>query len=678
MKPMKLVATIAFLALASTAAAQDAKPTWLVRRAKAATPPAFDTLTIGKTTREEAVAALDAPSGQKDRVQGWQKTDACRNYGLYSIAARYDENDIIEELELILARPLEPWIVESDLRLDRPTERTDASRNPSAPAERLIYADAGVRLLVARERVVAIQLFAPTDVPAADLRRRIRVNDLQCRTGSFDRGRMGIAVSGIVRTDGWAKQNITATVRLRTRDGRPIPATGSTQPYRVSAQERTEFEWSNRFFVELFVPYQSLDRQAASRGPVILTLDAECAGLFSCAEMMIALPPARNPLVLPQIRIAEQRLTASPEHIQIVAETDRLDRQTMTAKLSVRGAGTGGTRDVGSAQAETDREFGDVRDFKIALDGKSTAVSGKPLVLRSTVECGGLRAVAEMECVFMPIVDGNGDGDIEKGPTYSIEVIQPAGEMLAHPYTDRLDSRPHTVPFEVKVQGLPPGLRSLRLSIDGAGERTLWSQVAGDKTAAVFKGEVPLPPGPYRITLSLPDSTATQPITLEGKLPGYPYAPTKEDLDEWIAYVAGWQERNKDAAVAWGLCNLGRDYYLLGMLDKAQESLDRAMVIYDRGGENPERLRNACRILAQTHLLRGDVAAMNAACERWMQSEPTDDELARFTFEWAESRALLDSDPSAARRLWEDTVRHASAAGTEIPPAPPWANEQPK
>ena len=66
----------------------------------------------------QAVAALGAPSGQKDRVQGWQKTDACRNYGLYSIAARYNENDIIEELELILARPLEPWIAESDLRLD--------------------------------------------------------------------------------------------------------------------------------------------------------------------------------------------------------------------------------------------------------------------------------------------------------------------------------------------------------------------------------------------------------------------------------------------------------------------------------------------------------------------------------------------------------------------------------
>ena len=73
--------------------------------------------------------------------------------------------------------------------------------------------------------------------------------------------------------------------------------------------------------------------------------------------------------------------------------------------------------------------------------------------------------------------------------------------------------------------------------------------------------------------------------------------------------------------------------------------------------------------------LRGDAAAMNAACERWVQADPPADELAYFNLEWARSRALLESDLSAARRLWEDAARQAAEAGVELPPAPPWAEE---
>jgi len=671
MKKLKLTASIALLVLASITAAQDAKPTWLVRRAKAATLPAFDTLTIGKTARDEAVAKLGAPSGEKDRVQGWRDTNACRNYGLYSIAARYDENDIIEELELILAKPLELFLAESNLRLDRPTERIDASRDPSISAERLVYGDAGIRLLVTRDRVVAIQLFLPTVATPADLRRRIRVTSLQCLAGSFERDKMGIAVSAIVKTDGCTDQNMTATVRLRTRDGRPIRAAGSTEPYLASARERVELEWGNPSFIDLFIPYDGLDCGTAFSGPATLTLEAQCAGLFSCAETITAFPPARDPLVLPQIRITEQRLTMSLKCVQIIVETDRLHRQTMTGKLSVRRAGTAQCKDMGGAQVATEREFGDVRDLMIAMDDELVWAEDMSLVLRSTVECGGLRAVAEMECVAVPSAGDKDGSNTGGGPKCSVEVVQPTEEMLTNPYTGRLDGRPHTVPFKVKVQGLPTGLRSLRLSIEDAGERTLWCRVTGDKETAVFEGEIPLPLGPYRVTLSLPDSTTTQPKTLEGKLSDYPYAPTKEDIEEWIAYVAGWRERSRGVAVAWGLCNLGRDYYLLGMLDEAQESLDRAMAVFHHGDENLSCVRNACQILARIHLLRGDAEALNAVCERWMQSKSAADELANFAFEWAQSCALLESDPSRACCIWKDAVRHASAAGTEIPPAPP-------
>lgn len=284
------------------------------------------------------------------------------------------------------------------------------------------------------------------------------------------------------------------------------------------------------------------------------------------------------------------------------------------------------------------------------------------------------RATAESSSAFgAPVIEDIESENVTENPTVSIKVIQPVGETLIHPYQDRLNSPPHTVPFEVQVQGLLAGLHSLRLSIEGAGERTLWYRVTANESAAVFREDIPLPPGPYRVTLSLPDATGIPPVTLEGKLPGYPYAPTKEDLDEWIAYVAGWQDRGKDVAVAWGLCNLGRDYYLLGMFNEAQESLDEAIVIYDRGVGDPERFRNACELLARIHLLRGDAGAMNAAYERWLQSEPAADEIAPFTFDWAQSRALLETDCSGARRLWEIAVQRATASGTEIPPAPPWA-----
>lgn len=676
MKSIKFIAIIAFLALACVAAGQNAEPTWLVRRAKPTTPPAFDSLIIGETTRDSTIATLGAPTGEKDRVLVWRDNKACRIYSLYRIAIRYDEKGIIEELELALKRPLEPWIAENELRLDRPTERTDVSRDASVPAERFIYADAGVRFLVARERVVAIQLFLPTAKSTADLRRRIRVTDLRCLAGSYIHGRTGISVSATVQTDGCAGQLVTARTRLRTQDGQPIRTTDSTESFRFFAEERAEFEWGDLFFVELFVPYNLLDLQVARRGPMILTLEAECVNLVSCAETITSLPPTRDPLVLPQIRITEQYVTASPEHVQVVVETDRLHRQTMTAQLAVREAGTGESRDVGDAQAETQHEFGDVQDFKIALNEESMGATDKPIVLHSMVECGRLRAIAEMECVFIALTEGDDKINTEQNLTCSIEVIQPVDEMLVHPYNDRLDSRPHTLPFEVQVQGLSAGLRSLRLAIDGAGERTLWCQVADDETIAVFRGEVPLPPGPYRVTLSLPDATTIPPITLEGKLPEYPYAPTKEDLDEWIAYVAGWQECKKEVAVAWGLCNLGRDYYLLGMLNEAQETLDKAINIYSRGGEALEQLHDAYRILTQIQLLRGDTAALNAAYKRWMQSEPKGDELASVTFEWAQSLALLETDLSDARRLWKDVVRYTSVAGIDIPPTPPWANGQ--
>jgi hypothetical protein len=282
-------------------------------------------------------------------------------------------------------------------------------------------------------------------------------------------------------------------------------------------------------------------------------------------------------------------------------------------------------------------------------------------------------AIGERAYAFASPAKGQSADDTEEVPACSVELIQPTGETLIHPYKDRLDSLPHTIPFVIRIQGLPAGLHSLRLSVEGAGGRTLWYWVTEDETVAVFRGDVPVPPGPYRITLSLPEVARTPPIAVEGKLPSYPYAPTKEDLDEWIAFIAGWEEQGKDVAVAWGLCNLGRDYYLLGMLDKAQESLHRALAIYDRDTEDPERLRNACQILARIHLLRGDTAAMNAACERWLKSEPTSEEIARFTFDWAQSRALLETAPSSARRLWESAIQHATAAGIEIPPSPPWA-----
>jgi len=265
-------------------------------------------------------------------------------------------------------------------------------------------------------------------------------------------------------------------------------------------------------------------------------------------------------------------------------------------------------------------------------------------------------------------------GQTEEASKYSITILQPVGETLADPYKNRLSRRPHTVPFEVEVQGLPAGLHALRLSIEGVGKRILWQNVTSDQTAT-FRGDIPLPPGPYRITLSVPDATATRPVTLEGMLPSYPYAPTKTDLDEWLAYVAAWEERGKDVAVAWGLCNLGRDYYLLGMLDKAEESLSQAIAIYDGGNRDPERFRNACQILAHIHLLRGDTAAMNAACERWTASDPTDEEMARFTFEWAQSLALLETDPIGARRLWKSAVQRATQAHTQIPPTPAWATD---
>jgi hypothetical protein len=675
MKFIKLISVIACLSLASTTCAQNVEPTWLVRRATSQTAPAFDTLAIGEATRDQVITLCGPPTAEKDRVQVWKDIEACRRNGLYSIAAQYDNQNILEELELILARPLEPRIVENDLRLEQPTARTDASSDPSVPAERLVYAQAGIRLLIARERVIAIQLFEPTETSTVDLLQRIRVSNLQCRVGSFNRGRTGIAVSATVQTDGCAKQRVIARARLRTLDGQPIRAAGLTRSYSLSTAEQVQLEWGNHFFVDLFIPYRSLNPVAGQRGQVILTLDAQCAGLYSCAETSIGLPPAQNPLVLPQIRITEQRVTLPSEEVQVVIETDRLNQQTMTAQLSLRETGTKQSKNAGSTQSQTEREFGDVQDFKIALDRDAVEVNKKPLILRSTVECTKLRAIAEMVCVFHPKPEGMDDPG--KGSPCLIEIIQPAGEMLTDPYRDRLDSRPHTVPFEVQVKGLPKGLRSLRLTLENGGERYLWCLVTSETAVAVFEGDIPLPLGPYHVTLSLPDATETPSITLKGKLPEYPYAPTKEDLDEWTAYVTGWQQHGKAVAVAWGQSNLGRDYYLLGKLDQAQESLDKAITILSRNSYQAEQLRNACRTLAKTYLLRGNVAAMNTAYEQCITSKPTAEEFAYLTLDWAQSRALLESDPSEARRIREDAIRHAFEAGITTPPTPPWVNQTP-
>jgi len=156
------------ITLAAAALAQSPFDTALVfdplTVIQAARPPrgsSFKDLVIGQATRPMVAAALGQPTGGTGNVVEWKDTADCRRFDLEGITARFDRNDVLEQLWIRLRRPLHPGTVVAAFSLNQPSEI-----RPNGAQEVQMFTPAGIAMGVRGGWVDALWLIQARPAPA--------------------------------------------------------------------------------------------------------------------------------------------------------------------------------------------------------------------------------------------------------------------------------------------------------------------------------------------------------------------------------------------------------------------------------------------------------------------------------------------------------------------------------
>jgi hypothetical protein len=106
-------------------------------------------------------AALGQPTGGTDNVVEWKDSADCRRFDLEGITARFDRNDVLEQLWIRLRRPLHPGSVAAAFSLNHPSEI-----RPNGTQEVHMFTPAGIAMGIKGGWVDALWLIQARPAPA--------------------------------------------------------------------------------------------------------------------------------------------------------------------------------------------------------------------------------------------------------------------------------------------------------------------------------------------------------------------------------------------------------------------------------------------------------------------------------------------------------------------------------
>ena len=293
----------------------------------------------------------------------------------------------------------------------------------------------------------------------------------------------------------------------------------------------------------------------------------------------------------------------------------------------------------------------------------------------------------------------------------TLRVIRPTVAELAKPYELAPPTRLtlYQIHLEVEVTNLPPGLHRLEAAFGDAGDRYLWARVKPGETVARFVGRVPVPRGPFRLTLDLADRPTGTPKVLEGTMKRSSLTPGRKWLDRQVELL----EKHKAAAdadlkkppsergtaiaeLACRIYFLAAAFHTFGHHKTALGLCQNQTTWYKRLGKADSFAQggNCYRLQARIVAMVGEYEAFADLAEKTamdyrdeMSTMDADDKealkpgLADLYAEWAMTAAMLVPDKEKAlkeaRLRWKqafDTHRRAlEAAGLSDKRKPVWA-----
>ncbi|MHC4339731.1 MAG: tetratricopeptide repeat protein [Planctomycetota bacterium] len=260
-----------------------------------------------------------------------------------------------------------------------------------------------------------------------------------------------------------------------------------------------------------------------------------------------------------------------------------------------------------------------------------------------------------------------------------LRVVHPSGEDLSKPYKGHsgsygMDS--NLLWIEAIAVGLKAGAHCLEVDLGSAGRRYVWARAAPESAETRFSAALPVPCGGFKVRLSMQGLAAKGALALDGEMAPHAWAPSEGELEEWSRALEEWRSRREVDADSLGfvvstLAQMAGGYLLRGDYDRAGQVCNECLDLCKRA-EDTEQRAEIDRIRITIYLLQGKLSELDTLYGEWIEKRTEPARRAALYREWAERRAIFDSDPSKARGLWRKAQQEANEAGVEHPSPPAW------